>query len=1096
MGILKKGLIWALIASMSMPVLSGCGSSIVLSGSEKVVVNVETVPETKAQKDKTPEEIAEEERKKEEENARMIREEEQIKEYQKYSFDVPDDYRAFYLLPAGVPLPGGVINFKVLDFNGTDTFVYAYQSLYKQGDFKPSGTKAYTDDEEVGEFIVPQYPGFKDSDPGQKGKREKYIEGPATSIKQLVSVLMKYNYKTKEYKVFFREIQPCVVKYKAKEESQSVDMVVEGEHRRGNYATLLDMLPFLTATPGNDKYAVYYQEKLTIIDGKTGEKEEHDISRDLIRLRDLKRSDKSMTGFNQYVNAVRSHGDTEGAYKSMLGVADLWSPDGLVLDKDGNIFMTVKQSQGGDLQDTNSNVDKDNTDTKQYTLSYRKDFVKQKADDNMVVFRGDNLKVDEMAQKFAATGGPHDFGMGKPSESDIFDFYGNPQNDINDIYDTYMDDDKIKAVSFTPYRKLDVTGRKDILSSYIYYDYVETRAACWPTANVTHYDEYFFEIQYDNKVKGKDNQETNDPSLQYAYYGIVPESDKLINSNHYVEVPRELEIIYWEEEEYTETDEKGKEHTKTRKVKKVEKRTEKGALIDYTEVGFPIRDLRWFNVVESRGSIMQSPFNGVTRYFTVDSLSAAEEAELVKRAQQDKKERADKRAKEEAADAAEEKAEKEAAEKRQKEGIEETEDEHFEREAAERRREERRAQRKAEAENDAKEDLIYSLDTIDKGQFNLFWNKPDDQGLYQKDDRDKDNGFKFGRRLKSADIQLERITNARGDHYTDPVIYITDPMSNLIFYNFKDTQSYRAGDWAEIVEIPKDDLSILHQKTTDDPKTARPLISYQSGGMHLVNQKGKDWLFAANVTDGLVRYDLNSTHAIGPGITIPRLGQISPYAYNMFYMDPHNDNMIYAIGFQSPHTGFTEKDLPVARVYHIDMYSQQSVKNLLYTVLQDENNIKFRHKVLDNEGTDGIECWKALLRNYNIDSEEYANQKEIEKIRRELIRKWNVGWRFLRNCSMGEDPNRYKLLNDIEKIKQVDELEGLAALHLSHHVAEEDLPISKDLNEGQKRAKVREAKIKWMQENGGYTEETWDQMLQNIYNDYFDLHGKKEEKKE
>ncbi|WP_432628117.1 hypothetical protein [Brotaphodocola sp.] len=106
-------------------------------------------------------------------------------------YDAVDGTDAYYLLPTGTPLPEGLVDFQSLGFLDDKTTCYAYQALYALDDGSGLGG-------------MPEQ--------GTAGPMEDVKEA-ADHIHQMVTVLMKYNTETREYKVLYHKIEDVVVSY-------------------------------------------------------------------------------------------------------------------------------------------------------------------------------------------------------------------------------------------------------------------------------------------------------------------------------------------------------------------------------------------------------------------------------------------------------------------------------------------------------------------------------------------------------------------------------------------------------------------------------------------------------------------------------------------------------------------------------------------------------------------------------------------------------------------------------------------------------------------------------------------------------------------
>lgn len=142
---------------------------------------------------------------------------------------------AFYLLPCGVPVPEGLVSFKVLDFIDDTTTVYAYQTIYQDAD--SSG---------LGEMP-------------ESGIAKDYEEVlSADNMNQMVTILMTYNTKTREYRVLFHQVDNVDVKIRpyndnGEEMSMRDHLVITKDGR-----DIKEVGSCFSQKLSNGKYTIYY----------------------------------------------------------------------------------------------------------------------------------------------------------------------------------------------------------------------------------------------------------------------------------------------------------------------------------------------------------------------------------------------------------------------------------------------------------------------------------------------------------------------------------------------------------------------------------------------------------------------------------------------------------------------------------------------------------------------------------------------------------------------------------------------------------------------------------------------------------------------
>jgi hypothetical protein len=213
---------------------------LVNTGCQSIVLNADLSKAT-AEDRKTPLDIMVEENKKNAEaaqsdlkNAVSVQKSED--DYKKYDIGGTE---AFYILPTGTPLPDMLLDFKVLDLvNGTTT-IYAYQALYHHADET----------------------GFGGCD--AEGKREPYqdvLSVNTSDIKYLVTVLMAYNTKTQQYRVFHLSLRECTAAYQKTEGVETLVVTPTVEESTGLIDGTGAEIRTTSFADSNDFYNIFTQK--------------------------------------------------------------------------------------------------------------------------------------------------------------------------------------------------------------------------------------------------------------------------------------------------------------------------------------------------------------------------------------------------------------------------------------------------------------------------------------------------------------------------------------------------------------------------------------------------------------------------------------------------------------------------------------------------------------------------------------------------------------------------------------------------------------------------------------------------------------------
>ena len=521
--------------------LSGCGSSLMISD-EKPAASEETVD---AAKEKTPEELA----------AQYYKDAEkaEIKKYNTIS-----GKRAFYLLPAGVPWPGGIVSFQLLDVLNDNTTVYAYQTLYALKDTSglggqpDSGRK--TENETVGENFIPFIPDFA----REITKEPTKIKGPADKADKLATLIMAYNFETEEYRVLFHDLQNVSVDYIF--DGESVTVNIQNELSENSYGTL-DLSAFKAVRISEGKYAFCYKDHLYRI-GVDGTVE----------------SNVSLAQDIRYLMTTQKNNS-----------AGVWHVEQLAADADGNNSLLLQYVNEETIDGYYPGApDQKDSSIMQFLLSSDKD-------DGEQIFQTDNLSYQQQVDSYLEYDGETiDLGLllTEPDEEDILDYIGSKEDILKIFPDNYN----------SYYRN---AGSRQ----YQMYTESESGIKKYPDGRSVLNPDDEWHVSVEERIG-------SDKAYADAYVGSLSSSIQVIDETF--GYTREVEVEYQTQHEELITDSEGNiqliivtdEHSMTYE--------DSAEFRERCWAKLPVTGLKWYWNVPCDREITESPYEGITSWYSAD----------------------------------------------------------------------------------------------------------------------------------------------------------------------------------------------------------------------------------------------------------------------------------------------------------------------------------------------------------------------------------------------------------------------------------------------------------------------------------------------
>ena len=525
-------------AAVFLPALSGCTS--ILLSDEPIVVTTAA---------------AREEEEKKEDKGKERHEEAEREAVRKYG-SVPGD-RAFYLLPAGVPWPGGICSFQFLEMLSDNTTVYAYQTLYAlkdetgRGGMPDQGKKQ--EDEPVGKDIMPYIP---ESMKTEKTVSQK-ISGPADQADRIATFLMTYNFETEEYRILWRDTQEVSVSYIFN--GESAELQVNNQIRTEEYGRM-DLSQFKAVRVSPGKYAFYYKEHLYTIDAGG-----HILTDKLLE--------------SDFENLMRSHpGEKES----------LWHVEDLVVDEEGDSCLLVQCVDENSMDsDDMDRLEKGDSSVHQYMLT--SDHV-----EGDQLFTCTNVSANDQLEAFMeANGASLELGVldSEPTDEEITEIIGTPEEILEEIPDLMS---ALELVDGTrAYRLYDPDGKGGRI---------------YPT-NPEEMDP-----SRDWHVEVLELDKPSSPVQSDIHIGPRQSPFLLEEQTAYFE---RMVFIFWTtEEEETYIDDDGNIQTVTVQVDHEKTYSDGIFLLSQWTAVIPDASLSWYWIVPGTRSVSKAPYDGIIHWLS------------------------------------------------------------------------------------------------------------------------------------------------------------------------------------------------------------------------------------------------------------------------------------------------------------------------------------------------------------------------------------------------------------------------------------------------------------------------------------------------
>lgn len=167
----------------------------------------------------------------------------EIKSYtDEEKYNIGEKY-AFYILPTGVAMPDGMLQFKLIDFtkdnDNNNMTIYAYQALYHAPKDDKSG-----------------YGGMEQE--GEACRKDEEVVTNLSAVTEMVTVLMSYWPDKDTYKVFDIWVDTVEVSYTKMDDSEDeyvLSVSCDGENQ-------METNTFYTQKQSEDSYMFYYQQHM------------------------------------------------------------------------------------------------------------------------------------------------------------------------------------------------------------------------------------------------------------------------------------------------------------------------------------------------------------------------------------------------------------------------------------------------------------------------------------------------------------------------------------------------------------------------------------------------------------------------------------------------------------------------------------------------------------------------------------------------------------------------------------------------------------------------------------------------------------------
>lgn len=342
----------------------------------------------------------------------------------------------------------------------------------------------------------------------------------------------------------------------------------------------------------------------------------------------------------------------------------------------------------------------------------------------------------------------------------------------------------------------------------------------------------------------------------------------------------------------------------------------------------------------------------------------------------------------------------------------------------------------------------------------------------EEKEEDKKYGVSFQHPLKLTDMRFEPVDDS-GNEF--PVLYIDDTENIYVFYNFSKDLLTEKEDWADSFVIPKSELSIDQIKGND----GKPVISFTENSTLLRKENGSPWLYSASVTDGLTKLSLTVS---GSARRLP--GRVLGFPCLCVYPSGEKDTLL-VFGFESEGSSFKEADLPYARVYKVDFYEEQILRNMIYFFVDRQENSSYTYELLSltPSSPEYSSSWNAFYKSLGINPESISDPSALSGIRKDLAEQWSYVIEFTRLAKLQKVPDQAAIAYDIRKCESVGDLEQVFVKYTDLKVPEMDKPKPKEQAEAAKwEMDVRSAKLKKIKEiqDPAMTDEDWEEELREI----------------
>lgn len=324
----------------------------------------------------------------------------------------------------------------------------------------------------------------------------------------------------------------------------------------------------------------------------------------------------------------------------------------------------------------------------------------------------------------------------------------------------------------------------------------------------------------------------------------------------------------------------------------------------------------------------------------------------------------------------------------------------------------------------------------------IYWEKPDADSLKLNPEKEEAIGMSFADSLLLYDMQFQSYD---GSDKKTAVLYTVGSENVSLFYNFNKDPKQSGASWADSFVIPKKKLSYSHG--TDDKGNL--VLSFTEGSMFLKKESGSPWLYAATLSEGLTRTSLKSQKQ-GSGGLSSTTGQLRDFQCLRVTASPKKDTFL-VFGFDSRRNDFQESDLPYARVYQVSLSEEESLRNLITSVLDQPENFSYKEKLLgiSPSSPEYSSAWTAFYNELGIGAKSAADPAALSRIQKMLVSRWSYVMRFVRLTHLQKAKDPYALTRDIEACQTMEDLEQVFVTYTDLKVIDDpkdpkDEPDGKD----------------------------------------------------